>query len=178
MTTRLPRFRFIFDTGTQFEECNGKSEPLTEAEYAENSYNVCPLHPVCWCACDRELVPMPYAQYLEYYGNPDRHVYIAIACINYNGTERDALYGIDLMDDSPEYLAFIRLRRGQSVRAATALRLPGYLAELAAEMLSPVERLIARHEAGTATSEVLIGVGLLACAFALIILLFALLAHA
>ena len=97
MTTKLQtdstaqyRIRFIIDDQASFEESNGESRPLTRAEYAGNEYRGCLEHPragsrplsdtqqgigVC-TVCARRIQPIPYDEYLRYYGNPDRHVYL------------------------------------------------------------------------------------------------------
>jgi len=114
------RIRFVIDDDAQFEECNGESRPLTEAEYAENAYRACPNHPRgseapdrvengnAWCGdCGTKYADVPYADYLDYQGNPDRHIYLGyevqeqcVCCSTWTTT--DSLWSIDMMDDSPE----------------------------------------------------------------------------
>lgn len=119
------RVRFVLDEDAQFEECNGESRPLTADEYAGNEYMGCPVHPRGFdgdksadttaegqlgqgvCKCGRLYEPIPYTEYLAYYGNPDRHVYFG-----YEVQEQcsccqawqiiDSLWNIDMMDNSPE----------------------------------------------------------------------------
>lgn len=90
------RVRFVYDEGACFEECNGEARPLTEEEYAEDYYN------------DKDGNQIPYAEYLRYYGNPDRHVYLGCVvervtvcpCCEAQKVETAAsLWGIDMMDD-------------------------------------------------------------------------------
>jgi hypothetical protein len=97
------RLRYAIDDLASFEECNGEGRPLTEAEYAENQYMrlVDPAG-----ASDGPRVPVTYAEYLAYYGNPDRHVYVELqvqqqcnACDGWHTV--GSLGNIDLMDDDP-----------------------------------------------------------------------------
>lgn len=118
------RVRFQYDEDAHFEECNGESRPLTEEEYAENAYM-------------RDGQPIPYAEYLEYYGNPDRHVYLLAhaqkrcPCCGEWGSDA-YLGGIDYMDDSPK-LRVIDIN--QFIDPDGALALPGHLRECAAGVL-------------------------------------------
>jgi len=123
-TTPKFRVRFEYDPDGRFEECNGEARPLTEEEYAENAYM-------------RDGQPMPYAEYLAYYGNPDRHVYLrahaqrSCPCCGEWGSD-EYLGSIDNMDDSPELLA---ITIGKILTPAQALTLPGYLRECATDLL-------------------------------------------
>src|SRR5688572_7065959 len=88
------RVRFVQDPHASFEECNGESRPLSEAEYAENQYM-------------QDGQPVSYADYLDYYGNPERHVYLMTEvqkrCPCCGAWEFVAgTGGIDFMDDNPE----------------------------------------------------------------------------
>lgn len=88
------RVRFVVDPDASFEECNGEVRPLTAEEYAENEYM-------------REGKPIPYSEYLQYYGNPDRHVYLMSEvqkkCRCCGRWEHVASTGsIDYMDDDKE----------------------------------------------------------------------------
>lgn len=146
----LLTFKFTIDDDAQFEECNGESRPLTEAEYVENGYRQCSIHPRQSCACDGlGYVEVPYAEYLQYYGNPDRHVYVFLD-VYYPDGGSDGLGNIDLMDDSDEWLALIhqfgRSIIGRKISAAQAVRLPGYLRDVCLGFLDPVEQMIALHE--------------------------------
>lgn len=145
------RYRFVSDDEAQFEECNGESRPLTRAEYAENSYRACPDHPragtkvitfgppqIQGCAIcgNTKYADIPYNEYLRYYGNPERHVYLGLiqetvcpCCNSWKVT--DSLWRIDFMDDSAEYRA-VQLDRNYTAEKARAL--PGYLGELVREM--------------------------------------------
>src|SRR4029453_15521147 len=59
MTTdnKTYRVRFVHDDDAEFEECNGQARPLTEAEYAEHSYQ-------------KDGRSGRYAENLDYYGTP------------------------------------------------------------------------------------------------------------
>lgn len=112
--TPITRYRIDYDPETTFEECNGQSRPLTETEYQEHSYL-------------KDGQPISYEDYLNYYGNPSRHVYFYIEredrcplCNTYHVV--DAVYGIDFMDDDIE---------ADYVGTYTLDQLPGYLHELA-----------------------------------------------
>lgn len=119
------RVRIEHDTDAVFEECNGESRPLTEDEYAENAYM-------------RDGREIPYAEYLDYYGNPDRHVYGGVVvdtqCPHCGEWKRYAasLWHIDFMDDDRE-AAFIG--NGREYTPEQAIALPGYLGECAREVL-------------------------------------------
>ena len=117
------RVRFVLDPDASFEECNGEGRPLTAEEYAENGY----LRP--------GGEPIPYAEYLEYYGNPDRHVYLqcqvqkqcpCCGAWSYEG----GTGGIDFMDDDPELNA-----TDCWILPGEAEKLPGYLREVALQDL-------------------------------------------
>jgi hypothetical protein len=116
------RVRFVQDPDAQFEECNGEARPLTAEEYAENEYM-------------RDGQPIPYEEYLSYYGNPDRHVYLqcdvekrCLCCAHWAYAE--GLGGIDFMDDDPELRAV-----GDWYTPIEAEGLPGYLRMTALECL-------------------------------------------
>lgn len=161
-TTPTVRYivRFVADHDAVFEECNGESRPLTAKEYKENSYRACPDHPragsavidtstnppTVGCAqCGRtDYRDISYPEYLAYYGNPDRHVYLGciaekqIVCPCCDQPidaelEEESVWGIDVMDDSPE-LAAVTL--GHNYTAEEALQLPGCLADVARDELS------------------------------------------
>lgn len=99
MSTPQPvayRIRAMIDPDAQFEECNGEPRPLTEEEYAENQYFT-----------NDGATLVPYADYLEYQGNPDRHIYLMTEVETQCGCcgewKRQGGTGfIDFMDDSPE----------------------------------------------------------------------------
>jgi hypothetical protein len=147
------RIRFVMDPDAQFEESNGEARPMTAKEYRGNEYRGCPDHPragtrvidiggadrpqVQGCAvCGRtDYRNISYAEYLEYYGNPDRHVYLMSEvekrCPCCTRWERIGGTGhIDFMDDSPELAV---MDRGFTVDEIATI--PGYLRELAREDL-------------------------------------------
>lgn len=167
ITTIEYRVRFLRDTDARFEECNGEARPLTPAEYAENQYRACPIHPRgnkdhdrrehgrAWCGqilhvgdgriCGREYEDVPYAEYLAYYGNKDRHRYIGVvvetranicSCCGRGDVwiQQPGLWHIDFMDDNAEWLA-IRRNLDKPYTPAEALQLPGYLANVVKEQL-------------------------------------------
>jgi hypothetical protein len=118
------RIRFEIDEDARFEECNGESRPLTELEYAENQYM-------------KDGEPIPYDEYLRYYGNPERHVYLLAivqqqcTCCGHYSTKA-SLGNIDFMDDNEEIRA---VTLDKWLDEATARALPGYLAEVVAELI-------------------------------------------
>lgn len=147
------RVRFTIDQEAQFEECNGEARPLTEAEYAKNSYRACPDHPragskvldtsvspnvvvcpVCAKPAD-QWTEIPYAEYLAWYGNPEKHVYLQLdvekgcPCCG-SWTRVGGLGHIDFMVDAPE-LGYL----DQWYTEAEVEKLPGYLREVAEEDL-------------------------------------------
>lgn len=111
------RFFIEHDTDAQFEECNGEHRPLTEAEYADNQYF-------------KDGRPVLYADYLTYYGNPDRHVYLYMlrqdrcpCCDSWR--DGGSVFRIDFMDDQLE---------SQFRGKYTYSELTGYLVEVAREL--------------------------------------------
>lgn len=152
------RVAFVWDSDASFEESNGESRPMTEAEYAGNEFYGCPDHPraatrakspteqgigIC-TVCGKRSEPIPYAEYLAYYGNPEMHVYIGTIIETQSGigdwtvaesmwrsdlmTDDPALHKVHVTDDEPKHLHYYD--------PATARKLPGYFGELAREMLS------------------------------------------
>jgi hypothetical protein len=130
------RVRFLTDPDAQFEECNGEPRPLTEAEYAENQYFSDTADPP---------TPVPYAEYLAYHGNPERHVYLSCEvqtqcpCCQQWTRWAGGLHGIDFMDDSPELQACGRYWMQEKNRdwftPEQCLELPGYLREVSTDTL-------------------------------------------
>lgn len=116
------RVRFVEDPDAAFEECNGEARPLTEAEYAENYYL-------------KDGARVSYEDYLAYYGNPERHVYLQCdvekqcPCCQHWEYETGT-GGIDFMDDDPELSQMDEWYTPDQV-----LTLPGYLREVATEDL-------------------------------------------
>jgi hypothetical protein len=142
------RIRFLIDEMGYFEESNGESRPLTEEEYAKGPYQHCPDHPragskvviaagqqIAGCAvCERPgaaYVDVPYDEYLAYYGNPDRHVYVQCdverqcpCCHHFEYAT--GLGHIDFMEDAPELRALDKTYTELEID-----RIPGYLQEVA-----------------------------------------------
>lgn len=116
------RVRFVHDEDAGFEECNGESRPLTAEEYADNTYM-------------EDGKPVPYAEYLRYYGNPDRHIYLQsevqkkCPCCGHWEYEAGTVH-IDFMDDNPE-LSYA----DTWYTPEQAETLPGYLREIALQDL-------------------------------------------
>lgn len=120
------RIRFIFDENAQFEECNGEARPLTAQEYKDNPYM-------------RDGQVVPYEQYLQYEGNPKRHVYLGCevqtrcACCG-QWKPAVSLWNIDMMDDAIEYRC---CPIGTWEFSSTAFS--GYLREVAQELVTEAE---------------------------------------
>lgn len=163
MTEPIIEVRFSYDQDAVFEECNGGSGPLSEAEYAENQYMACPDHPRgdkagdrvengrAWCAhCGKQYAPVPYAEYLAYYGNPEMHVYLGVeASYRCPGCSQrvkiGGLWNIDFMQDSRELFA---IDVGKWISVDKARALPGYAREVAEEQIQEAEGAIALLPAG------------------------------
>lgn len=149
------RIKFVYDDYARFEECNGESRPLDEEEYRENAYRACPLHPragtkvidyggegrpqVQGCAVcgNTKYEDIPYEEYLAYYGNPDRHVYLCAICEEQcphcqQWHHANSVANIDFMDDSPEYVS---LRTNHWYQEDEATKLPGYVGDVARELI-------------------------------------------
>lgn len=152
------RVHFVIDHDAEFEECNGENRSLTEAEYAENEYRGCPTHPrgskaadtvkpgvprQGVCACGLEYAPIPYAEYLAYYGNPEMHVYIGTIVERQTGVQdwetAEAVWNSDFMADDPALTVVSIWERDDDADGMTdryysvneAQQLPGYFRELA-----------------------------------------------
>lgn len=121
------RFRIVTDPDASFEECNGEARPLTEAEYADTEY-----------FDDNGTRAIPYAEYLAYYGNPDRHVYLGVIlearcplCTHWH--EVGSLWHIDLMDDDPA-LRHARINGAPVPYTVAATEPLGYLGDVARDL--------------------------------------------
>jgi hypothetical protein len=148
------RIRFVIDPDARFEECNGEPRPLTEEEYRGYEYM-------------RDGVPVTYADYLRYQGNPERHVYIGAVlehrchCCG-NWQDVDSLWNIDFMDDSPE-VAVLTTHATVSGFGGTLCSqyytlpveldaIPGYLREVAMDLLPDDADHVARTDADLITA--------------------------
>lgn len=126
----MTRYIVDYDPEARFEECNGESRPLTETEYAQYYYR------------NPDGTHVSYEDYLDYHGNPARHVYLYIQrqdrcpCCD-SWVKGDSLYGIDFMDDSPE---------ANTSGTFTIADLPGYLQEIAKD-LEPAESILQASQA-------------------------------
>lgn len=146
----LYRVKVIIDKDARFEECNGEPRPLTEAEYAENSYRGCLAHlggpshtdppnsglGVC-DVCGGKFEDVPYAMYRAYYGNPRKHIHLAVlvetlALPTGDWKPAGSLWGIDFMRDNPEAHRRFRDRWFSPEQVQTW---PGYLKMVACEVL-------------------------------------------
>jgi hypothetical protein len=148
------RVKFVIDEDACFEESNGEARPMTEAEYKGNEYRACPKHPrggtkvidasvspnVAGCAIcgNTNYEDIPYQEYLAYYGNPDRHIYLG--CIVETQCDKcsawkvkESLWHIDFMDNDKAYLA-LALDRWMTEEEAKAL--PEYAGEVAKDLIS------------------------------------------
>lgn len=91
---RVERTRYVvgYDDDYRFEEADGGPMPATEERYdAIGHYQ-------------KDGRDVPYAEYLQYYGNPDRHVVLFVRrenrCPHCGAWQPgDAVYGLDFMDD-------------------------------------------------------------------------------
>lgn len=148
MTTR---YRVGTDLDFQLDECDGGAMPMSPERYKGNECRACPQHPRagtkvldlggdgrpqagCAVCGNTEYAPVPYEEYVAYYGNPERHIGLFVVredqcpCCQ-SWVEGGALYGIDVMDDNPE-AAFT----GDGHDTYTREELPGYLQEVADEL--------------------------------------------
>lgn len=171
------RITFEIDPDGTFEECNGEPRPLSAREYRANSYRACPDHPragsttiapatndrppVTGCrACGRpgsQYRTIPYAEYLAYYGNPDRHVYVyayvdrqCASCDAWHATAA-SLGHIDLMDTDRAEVAAI----DRTYLETEADQIPGYLGEVARELFDEARETPARETTLSAIAGVL-----------------------
>lgn len=116
------------DTDYTFEEADGGPMPMSEERYQGNEY-------MSKAAPETHNRKISYVEYVQYYGNPDRHVALYLRrqdrcpCCDH-WIDGDALYGIDVMDDTPE-AQFDADERGLPWRLED---LTGYLKEVAADL--------------------------------------------
>lgn len=144
----IRRYRYVDDPDAQFEESNGQARPMTEDEYKGNEYRACPVHMRtamgtsrvengrAWCLCGKEYADVSYADYLAYYGNPERHVFLGLVqetqcpqCGTWKVT--DSLWAIDFMDDAPELAA---VNVGKWADPTTAAAWVGYAGDCVRDM--------------------------------------------
>lgn len=130
------RVQWVYDHDGQNSQESpvGGNLPESETEYLKN-----PVTPGGGPA-------ISYAEYCEYYGNPDRH--LVLACLLQRQcpcceTWKDvgSLWGIDFMDDSPEiqklYVTSLDHDHDQHYYSeAEAIALPGYPGEVARELIA------------------------------------------
>lgn len=128
------RYVIDYDHDYEHEESDGGPMPMTEERYKGHEYY-------------KDGQPIPHAEYLTYYGDPDRHVVVWMrrtdqcpCCQTW--ISGDSLGGIDLMDDQPE---------AGFIGTFTLDQLPGYLREVAADLephsaIVDMEHLEARHD--------------------------------
>jgi hypothetical protein len=130
------RVQFVYDEDGSLETPEGKPLPGTRADYRKN-----PISALIDPKADPETGArreIPYEEYCRYYGNPDRHVVVGCIVEKRCGTcgaysSAESLWNIDLMDDDPSYLA-VQLDHWYTPEEAIAL--PGYLGEVAKDLLS------------------------------------------
>jgi len=133
----------VYDNDHTLEGCDGKPLPESPAVYAQNIARVPVGYPEVRPSADTSIPyrDMTYEEYLAYYGDPDRHVVLGCqvekecpCCGKWDHVQ--SLWGIDFMDDGEEWAA---VTVDRTLTPDEALKLPGYLAEVAGELL---------HEAG------------------------------
>lgn len=120
------RYRFVADPDYTPTGCDGHPLPESEAVYADNQC----LRP--------DGTPIPYAEYLRYYGDPEAHLGVAVFVDRMTPTDDDwtvaeSLHGIDLMfDDADVGLLGEVYYRLEDIPA-------GYLHDTAAELHAETE---------------------------------------
>ena len=123
------RIRVQIDPEGRFEECNGEPHPLSATEYAQNQY---------FKNAGKDAIP--YREYLHYYGNPRRHVFLEVCVERQCAKCRQwvaltSLHGIDFMDDSLEVRS-LDLNKDCSVEIFPIDKpLPGYLNDVARDLV-------------------------------------------
>lgn len=131
----LLRMKFEDDLDYEHETPSGAPLPGSKKDYDES-----PIMELIDPKDDPETGarrPVPYHEYVKYWGNPERHrAVIAILerqcaeCHTWHVLE--TLGGIDLMDDHAECRAIGRMYTGPQEFAA----IPGYLGDVARELIS------------------------------------------
>lgn len=148
MPEQLPRLRirFVVDDDGQRDQENLHGSPLPgpESEYTGNE--VCQLIDPADDPVAGARRTVPYAEYCQYWGNPDRHVVLGAivelecpCCKHWSAGP--SLWSIDFMDDSPEVTGKLGVRydeldtpkRYRHYYAPEDL-MPGYLAEVASQL--------------------------------------------
>lgn len=130
------RYHIQIDDYYEHDECDGGPMPMTPERYAGNEYYK-----------DDGKTMVPYDEYVNYQGNPDRHVVLIVTredecpCCG-EWVEGGSLCGIDFMDDNEE----ANFGGWPGNKRWTLDQLKGYLVEVAKD-LEPNERLIAKLEA-------------------------------
>jgi hypothetical protein len=137
------RVRWVYDPEPDLENPSGSPLPGPESEYVGNE-----IHELIDRGDDpqtgrRRVVP--YAEYCRYWGNPERHTVLAClverACGACDAWEQVASLGhIDFMDDDREILGLNighvdRAHRSEYYTAEQASQLPGYVGEVARDLL-------------------------------------------
>jgi hypothetical protein len=130
------RIRVIEDSDYTPDGCDGKPLPEAEATYTANPVMVL-INPADDPTTGKRR-KKTYAEYLKYDGNPERHIGLAVLldrrcpCCGEWKDGVQALWGIDFMDDSPEYL---KTSLSKPYAVSELANVPGYLAEVARELL-------------------------------------------
>jgi hypothetical protein len=132
-TTQAKRIYFVYDDDYQHETPSGKPLPGTEVDYlCDGPYN------------RPDGSPLPYAEYVAYSGNPDRHIVLGAivqtrcSCCKH-WADAGSLWGIDLMDDDPALQGIHISTLNDRLPACYELvDLTGYLAEIARDLCAEV----------------------------------------
>lgn len=124
------RVRVIYDPDYVPEGCNGGPLPEPQAVYEANPITVSGL-----AGRTRNAT---YKEYCQYYGNPERHVGLAVlvyrkcTCCEHWEKGVQSLWGIDCMDDNLEVTQTLI---GKAYTETDARALPGYLGQIVGELL-------------------------------------------
>jgi hypothetical protein len=129
------RVKFVYDEDGSVETPHGTPLPGTREEY--KGYEIMQLIDPADDPQTGKRRTVPYDEYRQFWGNPDRHVIVGCivekrceACGHYEQAE--SLWNIDLMDDDADYLA-VTMDHWYTPDEARAL--VGYLGETAKELL-------------------------------------------
>lgn len=136
------RVRIVYDPDFVPTGVDDAPLPEPEREYRENPYMVL-INPADDPKAG-ERREATYEEYCEYYGNPDRHVGLAVMvdrkcpCCGEWAKGVQALWSIDMMDDSTD-LQGLKIGEWNQTRETytepEARALTGYLGDIARELL-------------------------------------------
>jgi len=136
-TTPTPIYRVRILQDEDFEPETPEGTPLPGTREAYEANQIMRLIDPADDPVTGARRPVSWEEYLEREGNPDRYVGVGVVldrqcpCCQQWTKHVQSVWGIELMDDSPELQAL-----GQTVAAADFDTLPAYLRDVARDLLA------------------------------------------